>query len=111
MMWNFLVGGLLTGSTIILYDGSPSYPDNKWLWRFAEQTKMTAFGTSASFLTASMKDNLEPGKEFDLTYLSNISSTGSPLPPKHSSGAIATLKTIYGLLLSAEEQMCALRLF
>ncbi|WP_340002845.1 acetoacetate--CoA ligase [Oceanobacillus sp. FSL K6-0127] len=82
MMWNFLIGGLLSGSTIILYDGSPAYPDNKWLWRFAEQTKMTAFGTSASFLTASMKDSLEPGKEFDLSHLSNISSTGSPLPPE-----------------------------
>ena len=82
MMWNFLVSGLLTGSTIILYDGNPAYPDKKALWKFAEQTKMTAFGTSASYLTTCMKDNFEPGKEFDLTQLTNISSTGSPLPPE-----------------------------
>lgn len=82
MMWNFLVGGLLTGSTIVLYDGNPAYPDKKMLWRFAEQTKMTVFGTSASYITACMKDELHPGEEFDLSHLKNISSTGSPLPPE-----------------------------
>lgn len=82
MMWNFLVGGLLAGSTIILYDGSPGYPHNNSLWKFADQTKMTVFGTSASFLTASMKNNLAPMKEFDLSHLKSISSTGSPLPPE-----------------------------
>ncbi|WP_077324246.1 acetoacetate--CoA ligase [Virgibacillus siamensis] len=83
MMWNFLVGGLLTGSTIILYDGNPAYPDKKMLWKFAQDTKMTTFGTSASYITACMKDEtLVPGKEFDLSHLENISSTGSPLPPE-----------------------------
>jgi len=53
------------------------------LWRFAEKTKMTVFGTSASYITACMKDvNLKPGKEFDLSALKSISSTGSPLPPE-----------------------------
>lgn len=83
MMWNFLVGGLLTGSTIILYDGNPAYPDKKMLWKFAQDTEMTVFGTSASYITACMKDeNLVPGDEFDLSNLKNISSTGSPLPPE-----------------------------
>lgn len=83
MMWNFLVGGLLTGSTIVLYDGNPAYPDKKGLWKFAEETKMTVFGTSASYITACMKDDsLVPKKEFDLSHLKNISSTGSPLPPE-----------------------------
>lgn len=82
MMWNFLVGGLLTGSTIVLYDGSPSYPDKNALWKFAEQTKMTVFGTSASFITACMKNDLSPREEFNLTHLRSISSTGSPLPPE-----------------------------
>lgn len=82
MMWNFLVGGLLTGSTIILYDGNPAYPDKNFLWKLAEDTKMTLFGTSASFLTACMKDGIEPGNTFDLSHLKNISSTGSPLPPE-----------------------------
>lgn len=83
MMWNFLVSGLLTGSTIILYDGNPAYPDKKRLWQFAEETKMTVFGTSASYITASMKDDtLIPEEEFNLSHLKNISSTGSPLPPE-----------------------------
>ncbi|GAB3797468.1 acetoacetate--CoA ligase [Virgibacillus kimchii] len=83
MMWNFLVGGLLTGSTVILYDGNPAYPDKKMLWKFAEETKMTVFGTSASYITACMKDeHLKPGEEFDLSHLKSISSTGSPLPPE-----------------------------
>ncbi|SDR02934.1 acetoacetate--CoA ligase [Virgibacillus salinus] len=83
MMWNYLVGGLLTGSTIILYDGNPGYPDKKMLWKFAEDTRMTVFGTSASYITACMKDDgLTPGEEFDLSHLKNISSTGSPLPPE-----------------------------
>ncbi|MFC0301984.1 acetoacetate--CoA ligase [Virgibacillus soli] len=82
MMWNFLVGGLLAGSTIILYDGSPTYPHHHMLWQLAEDTKMTVFGTSASYLTACIKDGVEPGKEFNLQHLKNISSTGSPLPPE-----------------------------
>lgn len=83
MMWNFLVGGLLTESAIILYDGNPAYPDKKNLWQFAQDTKMTVFGTSASYITACMKDNsFTPGKEFNLSHLKNISSTGSPLPPE-----------------------------
>ncbi|WP_217587249.1 acetoacetate--CoA ligase [Lentibacillus saliphilus] len=83
MMWNYLVSGLLTGSTIILYDGNPGYPDLKELWSFAEETNMTVFGTSASYITACMKDEtLNPSTEFDLTHLKNISSTGSPLPPE-----------------------------
>ncbi|MUK89437.1 acetoacetate--CoA ligase [Ornithinibacillus sp. L9] len=82
MMWNFLVGGLLTGSTIILYDGNPAYPDKKMLWKLAENTKMTVFGTSASFITACMKDDFSPKNAFNLTHLKNISSTGSPLPPE-----------------------------
>src|SRR5699024_4705159 len=58
-------------------------PDKKSLWKFAEETKMTVFGTSASYITASMKDeSLVPKEEFDLSHLKNISSTGSPLPPE-----------------------------
>lgn len=81
MMWNLLVGGLLTGAGIILYDGSPGYPDNNVLWQFVEDTGMTVFGTSAGFLTACMKEGLEPGKTYDLSRLKSIGSTGSPLSP------------------------------
>ncbi|WEG14949.1 acetoacetate--CoA ligase [Pullulanibacillus sp. KACC 23026] len=81
MMWNFLVGGLLTGSSIILYDGNPVYPDPNRLWRLAEETEMTVFGTSAGFLTQCMKSGITPGQSFDLSQLKAIGSTGSPLPP------------------------------
>ena len=82
MMWNLVVGGLLSGATAVLYDGNPGYPDMNVLWKFAEKTGMTCFGTSASYLTACMKAEIEPGKDFDLTNLESIGSTGSPLPPE-----------------------------
>ncbi len=82
MMWNFLVSGLLLGSTLLLYDGHPSHPDLTALWRFAEQTQMTYFGTSAPFLQTCMKAGMEPGREFDLHRLKGLGSTASPLAPE-----------------------------
>jgi acetoacetyl-CoA synthetase len=82
MMWNFLVGGLLLGSTVVLYDGSPGHPDMGALWRFAERSAMTYFGTSAAFVLASMKAGVDPAHEVDLSALHSIGSTGSPLPPE-----------------------------
>jgi acetoacetyl-CoA synthetase len=82
MMWNFLVGGLLLGSTVVLYDGSPGHPDMGALWRFAERSRMTYLGTSAAFVLASMKAGVEPAGEVDLSALHSIGSTGSPLPPE-----------------------------
>ena len=82
MMWNVVVGSLLTGATSLLYDGSPSYPDLNTLWSFAEKTGMTFFGTSAGYITSCMKAGVEPGKTYDLSKLRAIGSTGSPLPPE-----------------------------
>jgi acetoacetyl-CoA synthetase len=82
MMWNYLVSGLLLGATILLYDGSPGYPDIGALWRFAADTRMTTFGTSAPFIQACMKAGVEPGRDYDLAALRAIGSTGSPLPPE-----------------------------
>jgi acetoacetyl-CoA synthetase len=82
MMWNMVVGGLLSGSTALLYDGNPGHPDMNVLWELAEKTGMTCFGTSASYITACMKAEIEPGREFDLSALKAIGSTGSPLPPE-----------------------------
>jgi acetoacetyl-CoA synthetase len=82
MMWNLVVAGLLAGSTVLLYDGNPGYPDMNVLWEFAEKSGMTCFGTSASYITACMKADIEPGKDFDLSSLESIGSTGSPLPPE-----------------------------
>src|ERR671932_444231 len=82
MMWNVLVSGLLAGSTILMYDGNPGYPDMNTLWEFADKTGMTCFGTSAGYLTSCTKADIEPGRDFDLGALRSIGSTGSPLQPE-----------------------------
>jgi acetoacetyl-CoA synthetase len=82
MMWNFLVGVLLTPASIILYDGNPGYPDMGVLWDLAERTGMTCFGTSAAYIAACMKDGVEPGNGRDLARLRSVGSTGSPLSPE-----------------------------
>lgn len=82
MMWNLLVGALLVQATVVSYDGSPGYPDMGVLWRFAEQSGMTFFGTSAGYIIALMKSSVEPGRDYNLRKLRGIGSTGSPLPPE-----------------------------
>lgn len=82
MMWNIVVAGLLSGAAALLYDGNPGYPDMYALWRFAGETGMTHFGTSAAYITACMKAGIEPGRELELPRLRAIGSTGSPLPPE-----------------------------
>ena len=82
MMWNFLVGVLLTPASIVLYDGSPGHPDMDVLWDLAERTGMTCFGTSASYVAACMKAGVEPSSSRDLERLRAVGSTGSPLSPE-----------------------------
>jgi acetoacetyl-CoA synthetase len=82
MMWNFLVGALLTPASIVLYDGSPGHPDMDVLWDLAEQTGMSCFGTSASYVAACMKAEVEPSSNRDLGRLRAVGSTGSPLSPE-----------------------------
>jgi acetoacetyl-CoA synthetase len=82
MMWNFLVSGLLTPAAIVLYDGNPGHPDMSVLWELAERAGVTMFGTSAAYISACMKAGVEPGSGRDLSRLSSIGSTGSPLAPE-----------------------------
>ena len=82
MMWNFLVGVLLTPASIVLYDGNPATPDMGVLWDLAEDTGMTCFGTSAAYIAACMKDGVEPSSGRDLSRLRSVGSTGSPLSPE-----------------------------
>src|SRR3954468_24295508 len=82
MMWNFIVSGLLTEATVLLYDGSPGHPDMGALWDFAARTGMTTFGTSASYIGACMKAGVEPADGRDLSALKAVGSTGSPLSPE-----------------------------
>ena len=82
MMWNFLVGVLLTPASIVLYDGNPGQPDMGVLWDLAERAGVTCFGTSASYIAACMKAGVEPGAGRDLSRLRSVGSTGSPLSPE-----------------------------
>ncbi len=82
MMWNFLVSGLLTEAAIVLYDGSPGYPDLGVLWDLAESAGITCFGTSASYVATCMKGEVVPGAGRDLSALRSVGSTGSPLSPE-----------------------------
>lgn len=82
MMWNFLIGCLFTEAAIVLYDGSPAHPDLGVLWELAQRTRMTCMGVSAGLLTACEKAGVEPGRDYDLSALRSIGSTGSPLAPE-----------------------------
>jgi acetoacetyl-CoA synthetase len=82
MMWNFLVSCLLTDAAIVLYDGSPGAPDMGVLWDLAESAGITTFGTSASYIASCMKAGVEPGDGRDLSKLTAVGSTGSPLSPE-----------------------------
>jgi acetoacetyl-CoA synthetase len=83
MMWNFLLGVLLTPASVVLYDGSPGRPDMDVLWELAAQAGVTVFGTSASYIAQCMKDGVEPaGGGRDLSALHAVGSTGSPLAPE-----------------------------
>ncbi|TRC89030.1 acetoacetate--CoA ligase [Mesorhizobium sp. WSM4303] len=82
MMWNWLVSGLASGATLLLYDGSPFYPDGNVLFSFADAEKMTFFGTSAKFIDSVRKAGLKPIRSHDLSTVRAISSTGSPLSPE-----------------------------
>jgi len=79
MMWNWLVSGLAAEATLLLYDGSPFYPDGNAMFDFAQSTAMTQFGTSAKFIDAVKNAGLEPAKTHDLSALRAMMSTGSPL--------------------------------
>jgi acetoacetyl-CoA synthetase len=80
MMWNFLVSGLLAGTSVVCFDGNPAAPDLLALWRLAADERVTYFGTSAPFILSCRKDGLRPRDEVDLGAIRGVGSTGAPLP-------------------------------
>ena len=82
IMWNCQMMGLLMGSTICIYDGSPGWPDWNALWRFVGETGVTFFGAGAAFFLSCLKAHVEPNQVADLSRLRAVGSTGSPLPPE-----------------------------
>ena len=82
MMWNFLVGVLVTDASVVLFDGNPGYPTLDRLWDLAADAGITTFGTSAAFIASCMKAGIEPASGRDLSALQAVGSTGSPLAPE-----------------------------
>ncbi|NMF88878.1 acetoacetate--CoA ligase [Aromatoleum petrolei] len=82
MMWNWLVSGLAAGATLMLYDGNPFVDDGRVLWDYAEQERITHFGTSAKYIETLGKSALRPAESHDLSALRAVLSTGSPLAPQ-----------------------------
>ncbi|MBN8996815.1 MAG: acetoacetate--CoA ligase [Rhizobiales bacterium] len=82
MMWNWLVSGLASGATLILFDGSPTHPDPAVLFDLADAERINLFGTSAKFIDAIHKSGIRPVDTHDLSSIRLIASTGSPLAPE-----------------------------
>jgi len=82
MMWNFLVGCLISDAAIVLYDGSPAHPDLDVLWSLAERAGITCMGVSPGLLASCEKAGVEPGRDHDLHALRALGATGSPLTPE-----------------------------
>jgi len=93
MMWNWLVSGLASGATLVLYDGSPMHPDFGALWRMADEEGITVFGTSARYLASLAKSGTRPRDTSSLRTLRTILSTGSPLAPETFDAVYDGIKT------------------
>ena len=79
MMWNWLVGSLSSGATILLFDGFPMYKKDDLLFEFASEEKATLFGISAKYIDTLNNNRVIPKNNYDLSKLRTICSTGSPL--------------------------------
>ena len=82
MMWNFLVGCLLSDAAIVLYDGSPAHPNLSFLWELAERAGITCMGVSPGLLASCEKESIEPARDHNLSALRALGATGSPLTPE-----------------------------
>ena len=79
IMWNLLVSSLLSGCTVIQFDGNPGHPDVSTLWKLAQDEGISFFGTSPAFIGLCRKNDFEPGRSFDLSSIRTLGATGSPL--------------------------------
>ena len=79
MMWNVVVSGLLVEATIVLYDGSPTYPSTDKIWEISELCDATYVGLSAPYINACIKNEIVPKHKYKMSSLKGIGSTGAPL--------------------------------
>ncbi len=92
MMWNYILGGLLQGASMVLYNGSPSFPDLDALWDFADATQTSFMGASAAYFSSCLKAGLQPKSSHGLKKLRGIGSTGSPLSTDSFEWAYSSVK-------------------
>jgi acetoacetyl-CoA synthetase len=108
MMWNWLVSGLASGISLMLYDGSPFYPNGEILFDYADSESFTYFGTSAKFIDTLRKSGLEPISSHSLATLRTLSSTGSPLSPEGFSFVYSGIKhDLHLASISGGTDLCA----
>ena len=108
MMWNYALASLLLGATLVLYDGSPTYPAPDRLWQLAEQAQITHFGAGAAYLLACMRAGLVPGQTGGLQALRSVGSTGSPLPPEGFRWVYAAVRAdVWLISLSGGTDVCS----
>jgi acetoacetyl-CoA synthetase len=93
MMWNWLASGLVSGATLILFDGAPFVREGRALWEMVEHEKVTIFGTSAKYISALEKSGLRPREDFNVSSVRTILSTGSPLAPESFDFVYDAIKT------------------
>ncbi len=92
VMWNIGIASMLAGAVLVIYDGNPAYPRTDRLWSLAERAQLTQFGGGAAYYIACMKEGMTPGKDFDLSALKSVGSTGSPLPEEGFDWVYASVK-------------------
>ncbi len=108
MMWNWLAGMLLHGSSIVLYDGHPAHPGPELLWRLVEETEATGFGTSPTFVAMMQKLGVVPRERFDLSRLTSVALTGSPVSPETTAWFYRDVKeNLWVNSISGGTEICA----
>jgi acetoacetyl-CoA synthetase len=107
MMWNYSLSSLLTGATLVLYDGSPGHPKLDALWQFAKHAGVQHFGAGAAYFISCMKAGLHFDDE-EFPHLRSIGSTGSPLPPEVFEWVyLSVRKDVWLISLSGGTDICS----
>ncbi|AKD57487.1 acetoacetate--CoA ligase [Spirosoma radiotolerans] len=108
MMWNYAVGSMLVGATLVLYDGAPGYPNQNILWKLADTARINHFGGGAAYYLACLRAGLRPIDTVNLSHLRTIGSTGSPLPPEGFRWIYESVKpTVWLISLSGGTDVCS----
>ena len=92
MMWNWMTSTLMTGASLVIFDGSPFYPETSTLWNMIEKEQVSIFGTSAKYISTLQKLNYVPNTQHDLSKIRTLLSTGSPLSSSSYDFAYSCIK-------------------